>query len=423
MTGLKLLYDKKIRRSAVRVEERFLKYISFDSKSDTCSKTCPSTPSQLEFAKYLKKELEDIGLVEVCLDENGYLTAKLPSNVVREVVTIGFISHMDTAPDMSGKVDNPKIVRGYNGGDIVLDKGGEYILSPEDFPELLKYKGKDIITTDGTTLLGADDKAGLAEIITAMEHLLANPEIEHGEIMVGFTPDEEIGRGANLFDVDKFGAKYAYTMDGGEVGELEYENFNAAGVKINIAGRNVHPGSAKGKMINALSIAMEIDSMLPKTSRPEYTEKYEGFYHLVELKGEPESAYMEYIVRDHDKVKFEDKKIEIKRVVEHINSRYGQERVKLEVEDQYYNMREKIEPVMEVIEVAKRSMEELGIEPKVKPIRGGTDGARLSYMGLPCPNIFTGGHNFHGRFEYIPIQSMKKAVEVIVRICENYAKL
>ena len=407
----------------MRVEERFLKYISFDSKSDTCSKSCPSTPGQLEFAKYLKKELEEVGLTDVILDGNGYLMARLPSNVIREVATIGFISHMDTAPDMYGKVDNPKIVRAYDGGDIVLDEGGEYILSPADFPELLNYKGMDIITTDGTTLLGADDKAGLAEIVTAMEHLLSNPEIEHGEIMIGFTPDEEIGRGANLFDVSKFGAKYAYTMDGGEVGELEYENFNAAGVKINIAGRNVHPGSAKGKMINALSIAMEIDSMLPKTSRPEYTEKYEGFYHLVELKGEPESAYMEYIVRDHDKVKFEDKKIEIKRVVEYINSRYGQERVKLEVEDQYYNMREKIEPVMEVIEVAKRSMDELGIEAKVKPIRGGTDGARLSYMGLPCPNIFTGGHNFHGRFEYIPIQSMEKAVKVIVKICENYAKL
>ena len=406
----------------MRIEDRFLKYISFDTKSDVCSKTCPSTPGQMEFAKYLKKELEEIGLQDVYLDENGYLMAMIQSNVGKEVPAIGFISHMDTAPDMSGKVDNPKITRDYNGDDIVLDDYGRHILSPKDFPELLKYKGMDIITSDGTTLLGADDKAGLAEIVTAMEYILSNPDIKHGDIMVGFTPDEEIGRGANLFDVDKFGAKYAYTMDGGEVGELEYENFNAAGAKVYISGRNVHPGSAKGKMINALSVAIELDSMLPQTSRPEYTEKYEGFYHLVELKGEPESAYMEYIIRDHDRVKFEDKKSEIQRVVDYLNSRYDQERVKLEIEDQYFNMRGKIEPVMEVVEIARKSMEELGIEAKVKPIRGGTDGARLSYMGLPCPNIFTGGHNFHGRFEYIPVQSMEKAVKLIVKICENYAK-
>ncbi len=404
----------------MRVEERFLKYISFDTKSDSKSKTCPSTPGQFEFARYLKNELEDLGLSDVSLDDNGYLMAKLPSNTDKEVPVIGFISHMDTAPDMNGQVKKPKRVNNYNGGDILLDTAGEYILSPKDFPELLKYKGQDIITTDGTTLLGADDKAGLAEIVTAMEYILENQHIEHGDIMIGFTPDEEIGRGANLFDVDKFGAKYAYTMDGGEIGELEYENFNAAGAKIYISGRNVHPGSAKGKMINALSVAMELDSMLPKTSRPEYTEKYEGFYHLLELKGEPESAYMEYIIRDHDRVKFEDKKSEIQRVVDYLNTRYGQDRVKLEIEDQYFNMREKIEPVMEVVEIARKSMEELGIEAKVKPIRGGTDGARLSYMGLPCPNIFAGGHNFHGRFEYIPVQSMEKAVELIVKISENY---
>ncbi len=359
-----------------------------------------------------------MGLEDVSMDENGYVMASLPSNSDKEIPTIGFIAHLDTAPDFSGKSVKPQIVENYDGKDIVLNEELNIILSPDDFPELLKYKGQDLITTNGTTLLGADDKAGVAEIITAVEYLCNNPEIEHGTIKVAFTPDEEIGRGANLFDVDKFGADFAYTIDGGEIGELEYENFNASIAKIKINGRNVHPGTAKNQMINSITIAMELQAMLPVNERPEYTENYEGFYLLFDIKGSVETTEMTYIIRDHDLKKYKQKNKLMKRVVKFLNKKYGKNTVELKIENQYYNMKEKIEPVIHIVETAEKAMLAVGVEPVKKPIRGGTDGARLSFMGLPTPNIFTGGHNFHGKFEYIPIQSMQKAVEVILKIIE-----
>ena len=374
------------------------------------------------FAKLMVEELKAIGMERVSLDHNGYVTATLPSNTDKDIPVIGFIAHMDTAPSFSGKNISPRIVENYDGEDIVLNSQENIIMSPRDFPELKNYLGQDIIVTDGTTLLGADDKAGITEIITAMEHLIKNPDIKHGDIKVGFTPDEEIGKGADLFDVKKFGADYAYTIDGGEIGELEYENFNAASARIKINGRNIHPGTSKNKMINSLLLGMELNSMLPVSERPEYTENYEGFFLLCDMKGDVETTDMNYIIRDHQKEKFDEKKNLMKNSVDFLNKKYGAGIFELEIKDSYYNMKEKVEPVIEIVDIVKKSMEDIGINPIVKPIRGGTDGARLSYMGLPCPNIFTGGHNFHGKFEYIPVQSMEKSVELIVKICQNYAE-
>lgn len=405
-----------------RLVERFIKYVKIDTKADPHSPSCPSTEKQFNLAKELIKELEELGLKDVSVDENGYVMATLPSNIDKEVPKIGFIAHMDTSPDMTAENVNPQIVKGYDGGDIVLNKEKNIVLSPKHFPKLRNYIGEDLITTDGTTLLGADDKAGVAEIMTAIEYIVNNPDIKHGDIKVGFTPDEEIGRGADKFDVKKFDADLAYTVDGGEIGELEYENFNAAYAKIKVNGRNVHPGSAKNKMINSILIAMEFNSMLPPNQVPEHTEGYEGFYHLHNISGDIEGTTIEYIIRDHDKEKFEEKKQRIERMVEYLNSSIGEGTIELEMKDQYYNMKEQIKPVMHIVETAKEAMEEVGVKPIIKAIRGGTDGARLSYMGLPCPNIFTGGHNFHGKFEYIPIGSMKKSVEVILKIVELYAK-
>ncbi len=405
-----------------KVVNRFLSYVKYDTKSSEATDTTPSTKGQFKFAEKLVEEIINIGLKDASVDENGYVMATLPSNCNKDIPTIGFIAHMDTAPSMSGKNVNPQIVKEYAGNDIVLNNEKNIILSPKDFPELKDYIGKDIITTDGTTLLGADDKAGVAEIMTAIEYLIKHPEIKHGTIKIGFTPDEEIGKGADLFDVAKFGADLAYTIDGGGIGELEYENFNAAGAKITIYGRNVHPGSAKNKMINSMLIAMELNSMLPYNQKPEYTEEYEGFFHLLNMEGDVEKTSLYYIIRDHDKEKFESKKQLITNTVEFLNSKYGENTIVMNLKDQYYNMKEKIEPVMYIVDTAKKAIEESDVMPKVIPIRGGTDGARLSFMGLPCPNLFTGGHNFHGKFEYIPIQSMEKAVEVILKIVELYAK-
>ncbi|PAB59541.1 peptidase T [Anaeromicrobium sediminis] len=400
--------------------DRFLKYVEYETTSDENSDTCPSTKSQFGFGKLLKGELEYIGLTDVYMDEFGYVYGTIEANTQREVPTIGFIAHMDTSPDMSGKDVKPQIVKDYDGGQIILNEQKNIVLCPKEFPELKNYVGQDIITTDGTTLLGADDKAGIAEIVTAMEYIINTPNIKHGKIKVAFTPDEEIGRGADKFNVEKFNAKYAYTIDGGEIGELEHENFNAASAKIKINGVNVHPGTAKNKMKNAILIGMELNSMIPLNEIPATTEKYEGFYHLNDIKGSVENAEMYYIIRDHSMEKFKERKNRIEKIVNYINDKYGENTISLEMKDQYYNMREKIEPVMEVVEMAKIAMDNVGIKPNIKPIRGGTDGARLSFMGLPCPNIFTGGHNFHGKFEYIPVQSMLKAVETIVKIVQLY---
>ncbi|WZL74432.1 peptidase T [Clostridiaceae bacterium 35-E11] len=401
-----------------KVVERFLRYVQYDTQSREDADTFPSTSKQLTFAKTLVEELKDMGLKDASIDENGYVMATLPANINKEVPIIGFIAHMDTSPDMSGSNVCPKRVINYDGGDIVLNSEKNIILSPKDFPELIQYVRQDLITTDGNTLLGADDKAGIAEIMTAVAYLTKHPEIEHGTIKVAFTPDEEIGRGADYFDVKKFGAEFAYTMDGGALGELEYENFNAASAKIKVNGRNVHPGSAKNKMKNALLIGMEFNGMLPTNEIPRYTEGYEGFYHLNHMQGDVEEASMYYIVRDHDGEKFQIKKEYIEKIANHLNDKYGKNTIEWELKDQYYNMKEKIASVMHIVETAKKAMEEVGIKPIIKPIRGGTDGARLSYMGLPCPNIFTGGHNYHGKFEYIPVNSMEKAVEVIVKIIQ-----
>lgn len=403
-----------------KVVERFIKYAKEYTTSDPESETFPSTDRQTVFMKKLASELIEIGLKEVELDEFGYIMATIPANGVEDAPVIGFISHVDTSPDFSGENVNPQIIENYNGSVVKLKNGVE--INPAEFPEILNYKGQSIITADGTTLLGADDKAGVAEIVTAAEILLNHKDIKHGKIRIGFTPDEEIGKGTDYFDVKKFGADFAYTLDGGEIGELEFENFNAASAKITINGRSVHPGSAKNKMINALLVAHKIISMLPPFQRPEHTEKYEGFYHLLQLNGNVEKADMQYLIRDHNFELFEEKKKLLKEVVQLINLECGKELVKLELTDSYYNMREKIEPVMHIIEMAKKAMEQADVTPKIKAIRGGTDGARLSYDGLPCPNIFAGGHNFHGPFEFVPIPSMLKSVEVIVNIAQLVAK-
>lgn len=397
--------------------DRFLQYVKYETTSDESSTSVPSTSNQLEFAKLLGLELEKIGLSDVSVDENGYVMGTLPSNIEKQVPTIGFIAHMDTSPDMSGKDVNPKFITNYDGRDIVLNDEKNIIMSIKDFPELKEYVGCNLITTDGTTLLGADNKAGIAEIVTAIEYLIENPHIPHGTIKIGFTPDEEIGRGADYFDVEKFNADFAYTVDGGPIGELEYENFNAATAKVYIQGRNVHPGTAKNKMLNSILIANELNSMLPINERPEYTENYEGFYHLMDFNGSVEKTEIAYIIRDHSMEKFQIKKETLTKAVDFLNHKYGNI-ITLEITDSYYNMKEKIEPVMYIIDLAKKAMEELDIKPLIKPIRGGTDGARLSYMGLPCPNLFTGGHNYHGKFEYIPIFAMEKSVETILKIIE-----
>ncbi len=399
--------------------ERFLRYIKIDTKSDEDSETYPSTQKQFDLARLLEKELNELGLENVEVDQYGYVTATLSSNINKEVPVIGFLAHMDTAPDMSGKNVKPQIFENYNGKNIIINKDLDVCLSVKEFPELKNYKGQTIITASGKTLLGADDKAGIAEIITAIEYLIKNPEIKHGTIKVAFTPDEEIGKGVDYFDVKKFGTDYAYTVDGGPIGELEYENFNAASATVKIQGRNIHPGYAKGKMINSILVATELNEMLPVGQRPELTTGYEGFFHIVKFNGTVENSEIKYIIRDHDKTKFEYKKILIQDVVNLVNKEYNQEVAKLETKDQYYNMREKVEPVIHIVEQAKQAMIEVGVKPDVKPIRGGTDGARLSYLGLPCPNIFTGGHNYHGKYEFIPLESMEKAVQVILKIIEK----
>lgn len=397
--------------------DRFISYVTIDTQSDSSSETTPSTEKQWNLAHKLVDELRAIGMTDVTIDHNAYIMATLPSNVDHEVPTIGFISHFDTSPDFSGTNVKPQIIKNYDGKDIVLNKEQDIVLSSSYFDDLLQYIGQTIITTDGTTLLGADDKAGITEIITAMEYLIGNPKIKHGPIRVGFTPDEEIGRGAHKFDVEKFGAAWAYTMDGSQIGELEYENFNAAGAKITVKGKSVHPGYAKGKMVNALLIANKIISDLPKHEVPEETTGREGFFHVHHFDGEIEKATVELIIRDHDLKHFNKRKELIQDIVKKYNNEYDN-CINLELNDQYFNMKEKVEPVFHIVETAKKAMEDIGIKPIIKPIRGGTDGSQLSYMGLPCPNIFAGGHNFHGKYEYVPVESMQKAVEVIVRICE-----
>ena len=404
------------------VIERFLKYVTFDTQSDESTGVTPSTPKQMVFAQYLKTELEELGLKDISLDENGYLFATLPSNVDHEVPVVGFIAHMDTSPDMSGENVKPRIVEKYDGKDIPLCAEENIILSPANFPELLDHVGEDLIVTDGHTLLGADDKAGIAEIVGAVAYLIAHPEIKHGDIRIGFNPDEEIGLGAHKFDVEKFGAKWAYTMDGGEVGELEFENFNAAAAKIRVKGRNVHPGYAKNKMINSLLVANEYASLLPADETPGTTEGYVGFYHLIGMEGEVENTVLSYIVRDHDREKFEARKQALLNYAAQLNEKYGEGTVTVELKDQYYNMRQQVEPLMHIIDIAFAAMQEAGVTPKVKAIRGGTDGAQLSFKGLPCPNIFAGGLNFHGRYEFVPVQSIEKAMNVVVKIAELTAK-
>ncbi len=404
------------------ITDRFLKYISFDTQSDPNSDTVPSTEKQWEIARYLAKELEEIGMEDVSLDENAYIMATLPSNVDYKVPAIGFIAHFDTSPDYTAKNVKPQLHENYDGGDIVLNKSEQIILSPSYFEDLLLYKGQTLITTDGTTLLGADDKAGVAEIVTAMEYLIQHPEIKHGKIRVGFTPDEEIGKGAHKFDVEKFGAEWAYTMDGSEVGELEYENFNAAGADVTVHGKIVHPGYAKGKMVNSMLIATDFIKSLPEHEIPQETTGYEGFFHLHDIKGSVEKTVLQYIIRDHDMALFEKRKNLMLEAAEKINKKLGLEAIEIEIKDQYFNMKEKVEPVMHIVDIAEEAMKLLGIEPIIKAIRGGTDGSQLSYKGLPCPNIFAGGHNFHGRYEYVPVESMVKATKVIVKIAELTAQ-
>lgn len=401
--------------------KRFLHYVSFDTQSDELTHMTPSTPGQMFFAKELEKELQRIGLSDISLDDNGYLMATLPSNSDKELPTVGFIAHLDTSPDCSGRKVSPRIVENYDGKEIVLCAEDNVALRPDEFPELLHYIGQDLIVTDGKTLLGADDKAGVAEIVSAMEYLLSHSEIKHGKIRIGFTPDEEIGQGADHFDVKRFGADWAYTMDGGEIGELEYENFNAAVARITFKGRNVHPGYAKHKMINSLRVAIQYAIMLPRWETPEHTEGYEGFYHLISCEGSVEETTLSYIIRDHDRDRFERRKKEFEHLVRKINREFP-DCASLEIKDQYYNMREKIEPVMHIVDLAEEAMKNVGVTPVVVPVRGGTDGARLSFEGLPCPNIFAGGLNFHGRYEFVPIASMVKARDVIVEIARLVAE-
>ena len=398
--------------------DRFISYVTVDTESDPTSDTTPSTAKQWDLANALVEELKHIGLQDVTIDENAYIMATLPSNVPHEVPTIGFISHFDTTPDFTGKDVKPQIIENYDGKDIVLNKAQNIILSPSYFEDLLLYKGQTLITTDGTTLLGADDKAGITEIVSAMEYLVQHPEIKHGKIRVGFTPDEEIGRGAHKFDVEKFGAEWAYTMDGSQVGELEYENFNAAGALVSIKGKIVHPGYAKGKMVNSVYIATDYINSLPRLETPEHTQDRQGFFHLYSVTGEVDSTQLQYIIRDHDKEHFEARKEMMLKLADELNSQLGQPCVSVEIKDQYFNMREKIEPVMHIVDIAQKAMQQAGIKPLIKPIRGGTDGSQLSFKGLPCPNIFAGGHNFHGRFEYVPIESIQKAIEVIINIAQ-----
>ena len=405
----------------MELQERFLKYVGFDTQSDENSITFPSTDKQLVLLRALKEEMEAMGMTEVSIDEHGYVMGSIEASAgYEDCPVIGLLSHVDTSPDMSGAAVRPQIIRNYNGEDIALN--ADVTMKVSDFPELKFFEGHTLITTDGTTLLGADDKAGVAEIMTAAEYLLSNPEVKHGKIRIGFTPDEEIGRGVDYFNVEAFGAKYAYTVDGGMEGELEYENFNAAGAKLSIDGRNIHPGSAKDKMVNAIQLAMEVNSLLPAVMRPEHTEGYEGFFHLVGIKGEVEQAEMSYIIRDHDREKFEQKKALIRSAVEYVNTKHGGEYVHLVLKDQYYNMREMVEPHPAIIQKAMQAMEEAGVQPIVKPIRGGTDGSRLSYMGLPCPNLFTGGMNFHGKFEYISLDSMYRSVQTLVNLVKLWAE-
>ena len=402
----------------MNITERFLKYVGFCTTSDETTGLTPSTPGQMEFAMALRDELKSIGLEDVDLDDNGYVMATLPANTTEQKPVIGFIAHMDTSPDASGKHVQPRIVKAYDGNDIVLNEEEHIVLETAKYPEILNYKGQDIIVTNGKTLLGADDKAGVAEIITAVEYLKAHPEIKHGKIRIGFTPDEEIGCGADHFDVKKFGADFAYTMDGGAIGELEFENFNAAAAKITVKGTNVHPGYGYHKMINSMRIAFQLAVMLPRWETPEHTEGYEGFYHLTSMQGTVEQTVLTYIIRDHDRARFESRKREIEHLVRKVNREFGEGTATAEIRDQYYNMREKIEPVMHIIDLAKSAMEAVGVTPVVKPIRGGTDGARLSFEGLPCPNIFAGGENFHSRFEYLAVSSLEKGMEVILKIVE-----
>lgn len=404
------------------IVERFLKYVSFDTQSAEDSETTPSTEKQWILARYLKEELEGIGLTEVEIDEHAYVYATLPANTDKPLPTVGFIAHMDTSPDCSGKDVKPRIVKDYDGGDIVLDEAAGIVTSPKKFPELLDHVGEDIIVTDGHTLLGADDKAGIAEIVQAMAYLIAHPEIKHGRIRVGFNPDEEIGLGAHRFNVEKFGCDFAYTMDGGELGELEFENFNAASAKVEVTGVSVHPGYAKNKMVNAARVATEYASLMPAAETPERTAEYEGFYHLLGMNGNVEKASLTYIIRDHDRARFEERKEYAAAVGELLNKKYGAGTVKVTLADQYYNMREKVEPVMHIIDTALDAMKDCGIQPRVRAIRGGTDGAQLSFKGLPCPNIFAGGLNFHGPHEFLPIPSLEKASMVVVKICERVGR-
>lgn len=398
--------------------DRFISYVTIDTESDPDSKTTPSTEKQWDLANKLVDELKAIGMHNVTIDNNAYIIATLPGNVNHDVPTIGFLSHFDTSPDYTGANVKPQIIENYDGKDIILNTESNIVLSPDYFDDLLLYKGQTLITTDGKTLLGADDKAGICEIMSAMEYLINHPEIKHGDIRVGFTPDEEIGRGAHKFDVKKFGADWAYTIDGSQVGELEYENFNAARAKVKINGKIVHPGYAKGKMVNSMYYATEFINNLPKKETPEHTEGYEGFFHLNSIEGKVESTYLQYIIRDHDRDKFEARKALIQKVADDMNEKYDNPVIEIDIEDQYYNMKEKVEPVIHIVDIAEKAMKQLNIEPLIKAIRGGTDGSQLSYMGLPCPNIFAGGHNFHGRYEYVPVESMIKATEVICKIVE-----
>ena len=401
--------------------ERFLKYVSIHTTSDENTGLVPSTPQQMEFAKILAEELKDMGMQDVSLDKKGYLMATLPSNIDKDVPTVGFISHLDTSPDMSGKNVKPRIVENYDGNDIILNEKENIVLSPKQFPELTMYRGQSLVVTNGLTLLGADDKAGIAEIMTAMDYFIKNPNVKHGKVRIAFNPDEEIGLGAHHFDVEKFGCQFAYTMDGGEIGELEYENFNAAGAKVTFYGTNVHPGYAKNKMVNSMKIATKFMATVPANESPEYTDGYEGFYHLTGIGGDVEKTTVSYIIRDHDRKKFEERKAHLQMLVDKINSEFGDNTATLEVKNQYYNMKEKVEPVKYIVDIASEAIRQAGVEPKVKPIRGGTDGAQLSFKGLPCPNIFAGGHNFHGKYEFVPIQSMEKATEVIKNIIKIVA--
>lgn len=404
----------------MEIINRFISYAKVETQSDDSSASCPSTPGQLVLARMLVEELKAIGMQDITLDSNGYVMATLPANTDKEIPTIGFLAHMDTATDFTGAGVKPQIVEQYDGQDIVLNEALHIVLSPNDFPELAGYKGHTLITTDGTTLLGADDKAGITEIMTAMAHLIRNPELKHGKVRVAFTPDEEIGRGPHKFDVAAFDAVYAYTMDGGPLGELQYESFNAAAALITCKGKNVHPGTAKGKMINSAKIAMELHGRLPADETPEQTEGYEGFYHLISIHGDVEQTELRYLIRDHDRNRFNERKSQLIAIVEELQDKYGEKRIELEIKDQYFNMKEKIEPVKEIVDIARQALENLGIKPIIQPIRGGTDGSQLSYMGLPTPNIFTGGENYHGRFEYVSADNMVQAVNTIIEIVQLY---